>query len=290
MRTRRYTLAEVTAMYEAALARRSPEDLAATGADLGALAASEALRNQREGRIDVLAGSGFDVITNPATRHSFETAYDAHVQFFNYIGISMPDSDQFTESGIDFAHLANEYERMENEGLEPQVVMALQGLGANSWKSLYVELQNDSAVNHDGRIKNGGLYLDSRIAENWNKFDQIPDAVPSVLYDGVGAHTTRAGWTIRLIPGTEGPTNTDVNHNANDAIHPTIAEYLSLQAVRLQAEQPPIDPNTLTWLNGTFDNGRAPGGFWRSGYGQVYVFWYRASLSDGFLGVRLPVW
>ena len=290
MRTHSYTLAEVERMHETALSRRSAEELAAVGADLGALAAATALRNRQSGKTDLPPDEGLEAIFSPDAKVAFEVAFDNTQQLFDRIGLELPSPEQFSGAGVDFAHLGAEFERMEDEGLQPKIIATVHGLGASVWRTLYENLQNDSIVNRDGTIKNGGLYIDSTVAENWNKLDQVPPTVLGVPYTGTNTHTAHAAWTIRLVPGTDRPTNTNVDHAVNNGTHPTITEYLTLQANCLQERRPPIDSNTWTWLNGTFGNGQAPLGAWLSDYGQVRVYWSYVDYRYAALGSRLPVW
>lgn len=297
MRTHPYTLAEVERMHETALSRQSPEALAAAGADLGALAAAEALRNRQSGKADLPPGDGLDTIASPDTRQSFETAFDTTSAVYDHISLTVPSPEQLAESGVDFARLSSEYERMTDEGLQPEIVIAPQNLSLDNAKALYSALRQNSAIPNNPlkRQDDGdGLWVSDDVASVWNALvsdeanqPQLPDGTKPPFYlDGL-----RHAWMIRLIPGTDRPTDTNVDHTTNDAVHPTIAEYLTLQATRIQSGETPVDSNTYTWLNGTFeDNGLAPDGLWFSDRGQVVVSWYYVDYRSDRLGSRLPVW
>ena len=295
MRTRPYTLAEVTSLHESALSRQSPEALAAAGADLGALAAATALHHEQTGRLEQPKTEGLDSIENPAVRDSFEQTWDQVEHLFERISLLPPDPEQFDAAGVNFAHLAAEYERMEDEGLAPEIVIAPQNLSLEEAKRLYADLSDDTTIPNNPlqRQSDGnGLYINDSVADAW---DALVSSAPQSADGTEPPHHLDSGgyaWTIRLIPDTTEPTDTDVDHTTNDAIHPTMSEYLTLQATSIQAGRTPIDGSTYTWLNGTFgdSNGRAPDGYWDSGRGQVSVVWRGVGYRDGDLGSRLPVW
>jgi len=295
MRTRPYTLAEVTSLHETALSRQSPEALAAAGADLGALAAATALRHEQAGRLAQPVAEGLDGIENPAVRDSFEQTWDQAEQLFERISLVPPDPEQFETAGVDFARLANEYERMKDEGLEPEIVIAPQNLSLEDAKRLYAHLTDDTAIPNNPlkqQSDGNGLWVNDDVAAAWNT---LVSTAPRDT-DGIEPphHLDNGGyaWTIRLIPGTDKPTDTNVDHATNDAVHPTMSEYLTLQATRIQTGRPPVDGSTYTWLNGTFGdgNGQAPRGRWDSGDGQVRVGWGGVGNRHDVLGSRLPVW
>jgi len=291
MRTRPYTLTEVTTMHETALSHRSAEDLAAAGADLGALAAATALRNEQSGTINLPPNEGLEVIANKNIKQAFETAFDTSQQVFDYISMTVPSPEQFHEAGVDFARIADEYEHMENEGLEPQLVVAPHHGSLDTWQDLYTSLTEDPATPLKKQSDGNGLWVSDDVANAWADLDKLPDDIPLpvVTMDDYSKYMD-VSWTLRIIPGTNKPTNTNVDHDTNNAVHPTIAEYLTMQAARFQNAEQPVDGDSWTWLNGTFGSGRAPCGRWGSGRGQVYVLWDDVGNRADGLGSRLPVW
>lgn len=89
MRTHPYTLTEVTTMHEAAVARRSPEQLAAAGADLGAIAAAAVAAAPEQ------PGTDRELVTPPELapiveqlRDSWDDSYHAYGQLADALGIA----------------------------------------------------------------------------------------------------------------------------------------------------------------------------------------------------------
>ncbi len=236
-----------------------------------------------------LGGSGLEAVTDPNIRTSFENTLLQSEQLFGRVNLTVPPVDRLAESGVDFAALGAAYERMDAAGLEPRLVLA-PVMNTGEWSDLYRRLEADPGVNRNGGIKNGGLYIDSSVGSAWAELSSVPDTVPSTTtQDTAGGNVN---WTLRLLPGTNRPTETSVAHNdPSYPDKPTVHEYLALQANLLQNGEEPIDDSTWTWLDGTFENGlRAPSGLWYSVGGQVRLRWGGVDNRLGNLGVRLPVW
>ena len=231
--------------------------------------------------------TGFDQIKNPDTRRAFETSFTATDQLFSHLNIITPVAEECVGAGIDLVALGTTYERMFAEGLQPEVVLS-PVLDVNNWRMLYDELANTNSTisNH---LRHGGLAVYKGVTAEWTSLVKIPEGVPVIPSRG-GVPS----WTLRLIPGTPSPTAVDVNHNYNQAVHPTLNEYLTLQATCLQAGQEPLDHFADTWLSGSYSIGasfpRAPTGYWYSLGGQVKVCWGNIDSCGSRLGSRLPVW
>jgi hypothetical protein len=249
-------------------------------------------------------------------------------QLLDRIGIAMPQATEFARAGFDFPRLNRSFETMTALGLQPELVLA-PVLPQEQWVSLFQELQNDPSVNH-GHIKAGGLYIDSEVSSHW---DELEDKNAHTLYTGgqgwqvlvlpgtdrppilnvdhhgsdgtappsaprkrLGRHTAASTTTTMLAkPLATQATNQGLDPESltADDLHPTISAYLTLQAAKLQADQPPLDASsTYSWLHGTFGTGnlQAPYGHWDPGRGRVVVS--RNGVGGRFdsLGVRLPVW
>lgn len=103
------------------------------------------------------------------------------------------------------------------------------------------------------------------------------------------------GWSLRLIPSTFRPTTTDVYHTYNHGIHPTVCEYLSLQALRLQSHQIMIDQGSYCWLEGEYydQNNKdliSPMGRYNPATQRVNINVAPPYTRSDLLGVRPPVW
>lgn len=279
-------IARVDDAYERALTAQGELAAGVGGVALDALIESDVTAAREQG---TLAGSGLEAVTSPDTRAAFGETLTHAEQLFGRIGLSTPSAEQLAESGVDFAALGAAHERMERDGLEPRLVLA-PSIRPDEWQDLYRDLESDTGVNAHGRIKNGGLYINDNVASAWTELSAVPDTVPAAIVPDNEGYRTK--WTLRLVPGTNRPTETNVAHNdARYPDKPTVNEYLTLQADLLQSGEDPIDDSSYTWLNGTFDNdSQAPDGRWLPDGGQVGLDQAGVGYRSGYLGVRLPVW
>ena len=281
-------VAQVDEAYERARLSAGETARGLGGTSLDAVLAADVAEAKEAG---TLTGSGLEAITSPETRAAFETALANTERLFARIGLVAPTAEQLRASGIDLAQLATRFEAM-GVGAKPELVIAPR-LGVENWKRIFQGLQDDQAINRSGRIKNGGLYIDADVAKNWDSpsFQDTGSAPQCETDAGLSGLGTQ--WTVRIISGTETPTQTNVRHDdPNYPNKPTVNEYLTLQGVRLMnPDTEPIDSDTYTWLNGSFkDDSRAPCGVWYSGGGRVVLYWSGVGNANGSLGVRLPVW
>ena len=238
--------------------------------------------------------TSFDQLVSLDTKRAFETSFEIAKQIFDRINLAIPTVEECALAGIDLGALGEAYEQMQADGLEPAIVLA-PNLDLVSWHDIYKDLEEDIAVNRDDHIENGGLSVDNIVDGEWAKLVTPPNDVPVV-----SAHDGEHSWTLRLIPSTPQPAETVVDHDYNEAAHPTISEYLSLQAARLQTSQDPLDADRYTWLNNSTVRAgnhiiQAPVGYWESGEswsnrGWVSICQINASHRTGRLGVRPPVW
>ena len=261
----------------------------ALASELGAKSlASEIMANAADAKNRGGVGlAGFDQLLNDDTKRDFEESFAATELLFEPLGLVVPTSEQCVDAGIDLAALGAAYERMQDEGLEPAIVLS-PVLGISSWRQLYQNLAKEQ-VGTDS-LKDDGLQVDETVAACWDKLARQPvdDIKASISPDGT------LDWSLRLIPATRRPTDVMVDHNHNHAKHPTVCEYLSLQAVRIQALEQPIDGIYSTWLNGTVnDNGTAPLApfvYWDSIGGCINIFATVPDFKAAEQGTRMPVW
>jgi hypothetical protein len=200
-----------------------------------------------------------------------------------------PDHLEDTVFGeIDWEQLSVSFAFMEDLGLEPEIIVTPDHLSLNNWGSIF--------ANVGGATKNGGLYYDEAIDDNWRE---------------IGGDADSDLWTVAVIPGVAKPHLLGQPHNMDrqtaDSVdaqyaalfdpsiefaenYPSVHTYLMLQARRLQAGLPPIDSETATWLAPAFDNGtKAPYGFWRPDGGQVRLYWSVPSDQLDHIGARPAV-
>lgn len=249
-------------------------------------------------------GTSLESIANPEQQAAFEWAFERSAQLYERIGLTPPPPEDFARAGIDFARLATNYEHEKTAGHEPEIIVTPNELPPESWQQLFQKLQDDPTVNVAGDIKSGGLYISDDISAHWEELNTLPSGVTTVerrqpATEPLSLDNLDRQWTIRIIPGTDRPTDASLDHDGrrNDTqakvelAHPTIAEYLTLQGQSLQERRTPVDGETYTWLHGTFEGGsRAPGGDWYPDGGQVELSWRDSGGRYGGRGVRLAVW
>ena len=239
-------------------------------------------------------------------RDRLVTTHQASKKLFDRIGLVPPliDAVGLAHAGIDPMHLANEYNRMHQEGYQPELALAPL-LTAQQWRNIYTALTADPSIPNNPLKEQSdghGLWINDEVNAAWGdlKFSSVPEGVPVIKKDTLAA----ASWTLRIIPGTPKPSLMNIDHSGNykdgngqeaqlpGVAHPTVNEYLTLQAIRIQSGQDPIDANIWTWLDGTFgnNNSQAPIGIWNPDLGQVFVICGGVGSRNGLLGVRVPVW
>ena len=242
-------------------------------------------------------GSGLESIIQPEQRDAFERAFESYAELYKRIGLTPPTPEDYAAAGIDFVALASKWQAEEGTGHAPEIVLAPSDLPPESWEQLFQSLQHDPTVNKDGAIKNGGLYINDEVRKAWDGLNTVPAGVTTATSPSLSGKECQ--WTIRIIPGTDRPTNTGIDHDGRrnndeskqDILHPTIVEYLALQAESLAQQRVPVDADTYTWLQGTLAGGsQAPYGDWSPDLGLVELFWYYSVLRYDDLGVRPPVW
>ncbi len=251
--------------------------------DVATLLAQKAREAKETG---VLPGqAGLEQIANPETRAKFERSFDEFATLFDRIGFTMPTPEDFFVADTEiFTHWSGVYERMQENGLEPEVSITPLA-NTSKWRALYANLQNDATVNHDGRIKNGGIFINDDVAKNWDHLTgQTIQAAGTVITTADGTK-----WIIQVNPGTAEAPNGGAAYTDID-MHMSPHAYLAAQARKLQYDQQPLDEAGWSWLHGTFSAGaRAPDGCWYRDDGQVNVYWNGVGDRVDGLGSRSPV-
>ena len=234
---------------------------------------------------------GFDELSDPEVREDFEDSFKDAELLFSRLNLEVPTIEQCVEAGVNLAALGDRYQQMQDIRLNPAIILS-PNLGYTSWYSLYRDLANDKTLNSNARLGGAGVDFSAMVLNGWSNLSLPPEGTPVIL-----TPDKTLTWSLRLIPSTPYPTITCVEHSYNAAVHPTISEYLSLQALRFQAYQEPIDNNDSTWLSGTTlnpdkDELCAPIGFWEKvdGWDGGFVSIGRGpvSLQSTILGCRLP--
>lgn len=236
---------------------------------------------------------GFEQIGNLDTKQVFETSFREIEQLFDRINITTPTVEQCIRAGVDLMALCVAYERMQLEGLEPALVLAPQ-LEKASWYDLYQKMTEDEqGINSSILLKNGGLFVTPQVAAQWSRLSTLPMGTPVIQVSKNSEPSAQLYyWSLRLIPAT--PRAPVATMDCSRIDYPTVNEYLSLQAIRIQARKDPIDiARDYCWLRGqytVFTGGfRVPLGYWDYANGQVFIISSPGVLRYNSEEARMPV-
>lgn len=198
------------------------------------------LGSTSEARESSLPGGdrGLDMIANRNIRAIFLESIARTTELCSQVGLRVPTIDELIGGGIDFVDLADEYGLMQGLKQEPELVVAPQ----------YMIV--DEAM---GIFNPGELDIQEDIVMRWEQFIGT-SCFTGTLVEGSGTHDF---WSVRVIPATPSPTHLGYNYHGagptNEKIeqfsHPTIPEYLILQARCLRGDKL-LDLTTFTWLAG----------------------------------------
>lgn len=279
---------ELRAVYERNVGNGVARTVGATGLE-------NAVRQQtdlasKEGRLDVL---GLEGIKSSEIRQEFEKAFHATNKLFERMNLRGPNPNDFHEVGVDFAELESHYEWM--YAWKPQIVITPRRLSSSFWMDLYKKLARDQVVIDKGIYSN--LAINPSIQSEWAEFEDLSlEGKPNqfVPLATTVEHTSfgdsyETNWSISVIPGSVMPANLgriDINPDK----HPGISEYLSLQALRIQRGDQPLDKSgeKKTWLAGiSKDDLHAPVGYWELGFGLGIARWNTMMPNDE-IGTRTP--
>lgn len=225
-----------------------------------------------QARRDIVGSSDtLDMIASQEVRAAFEQNIAASGMLYERIGVIAPTIAELVLGGIDFTDLASIYQAEDDARYTPELVLAPVDLPLSRAKNLFLGLCRDANIPNN-RLEKNGLFVAGQVADNWARLtgpSVLPNArlIASVAEDRL--------WSLRIMPGTPYAVETGVNHAGEDknglpAVspdHPTILEYLTVQALRIQAGNKLLDAREQgeTWLAGKFEYGgnvrAACGGF-----------------------------
>lgn len=267
---------------EAGLVR--PETVSSLG-DLaaGVVAAFDA---SSAGKERAALSRSLEAITNPETKKHFEAIFNTTQTVFDRINLTVPTPEDCVAAGtsIDFVHLADIFEVMQADGLEPQLVLT----PANLAKDQAVTLFDHMTANVDGSIPRNplkaqddgnGLWINDRLTPDlWNELNTPDASTPTMTTTGSNGTTTL--WTLQILPTADTDEavehrNTSYTNLPEDSKHalPPINSFITSQAVRIQQGIPPHSNwsnYASTWLNNSQNSSeplRAPNGDWRAAHG-----------------------
>lgn len=270
------TARDIAAVYEAN--RRSKPD---ASYEIGAVAMKDVIAAEA---VQTRETPGLEVFQGLCEYEAFEDAFASSTKMFNRVGLIVPSPQEFIDAGVDFQRLAEFYTHMEN----PEIVIAPWGVVKDIWWDLYEALIKDKSIlNHP--LKGTGLAISDDARNRWEHFESQTLA-DSRSNEKEHQYMLDYRWSIRLISGQDTPPNKGELVRIMSK-HPTINEYLALQARRIQDGKPPVDMSTTgdwsTWLAGNH-NGASPFGLFDRGH--VTIGTMPHSMVDEYMGIRTPQW
>lgn len=297
-----YTLDAVTRLYEAALARRSVEEMTAEGDyDFDTIVRAAAVSLEQTG-----------ALRRNAHRHEllhdldipeFVVAHRAAEALFARIGMTAPPPAEFADAGVDWSALAAVWRRLTVQGADPQLLVTpLLPLAASpadsagrSWRDLYASLTADHDIANNplrARPDGHGLHLGAAAAAH----DAVRELTAQEVAAVQGSHCVEDEfgtlWTVAVSAFADSAAHGNLPYLAAADDHLSPSEYLALQAQRIVAGTTPVDLHSWTWLRGVLklDNGRhALAGVWVPGYGQVRLYANPVDYAQERLLARTPV-
>jgi hypothetical protein len=273
------------------------------------LSPAEQLRAAEHGN-ERHAGGGLENVTSPEIRERIETSYELTGKMAReYLGLDeIPTPEDMAASGVDHVWLADEYKRMEIEGLQPRFILAPYGLGlgntdsGHGWRRGFSKARQDTSIPNNPlkqQYDGDGLWINNDAAANWHVFDKAPEitttpgAATLPIYETTTPDGVTVQWTLRLIPGTPKPQHLNVSYEeatAQGVTHQAVPEMLTDKLTAIIQGGEPSDKNTWAWCdNGDPAGARAPFGYWRRGSGRVCVNWREVGFRHDLLGSRSPV-
>lgn len=200
-----------------------------------------------------------DMIANQEVRAAFERSIAESGMLYERIGVITPSIAELVLGGIDFTDLASIYQAEDDARYTPELVLAPVDLPLSRAKNLFLGLCRDITIPNN-QLKKNGLLVTGQIADNWARLTG-PSVLPNTRLIASAAEDRL--WSLRIMPGTPYAVETGVNHAGEDENglptvspdHPTILEYLTLQALRIQAGNKLLDARGEdgTWLAGKFE-------------------------------------
>lgn len=279
-----YTLASVTRLYEAALARHDLRDVG-RAQSFEVLVRAEALRLERAAaaaaptdRYGLLHDLGVPGLIN---------AYQGAESIYARGGMTVPEPSAFAKAGVQWEALASSYRALAMRSADPDLVVApvlpldaaTVGGVAASWREFYAVLTSDHSIANNplrARPDGHGLQFGSALRSDGAVSNLHAQEISSARSNYHSVEDDRGvRWTVAVVSLNDAaaPTNTPYLADAENHISPS--EYLAVQARRIIEQKTPLDVHTWTWLRGVIgsESGEhALAGVWVPGYGQIRLY------------------
>lgn len=277
-------------------------------------------RSAKDERIGKIFGELGATPEGQALVEVYTRAHEASSQLFGLVGEPVPalEDAQLLE---ELRRVKPLFESLESLGHKPEITIYPHHKPLEWWQHVAQSLQ-DSPVNPDGLVKNGGLWVADEVKNAWVALTKPKNESPSwVVQVSSGSeapavvNVTSYGYTDQdnktpspelnhLLSSMNQPAVPDRNEPQKNGrfgrqtpnftppaltqpdIHPEIEGYLTHQFTRIIQKEAPLDPNSWSWLKGELLSGNLPAGFWDPGLGRVLLDYDVAGGRLGALGVR----
>lgn len=298
-----YSHADVTRMYERALARHSAAPTGDAEEDFARLVRAAAVRAEADDDPPAQTRAGGP---RPADGTSdLLDHYERAELLFARMGLAAPTAKALGAAGVEWGALASAFRLMHAEGAEPHLVLAPslplaagpEAADGLSWQKLFSLLTDGDLVDpnplrarHDGH----GLQLGSAIAGAETIAELSRQDLVAATASGRPSVRDELGmvWTVAVVALADSASRGSIPYSAAEGQHLTPSEYLALQAQRLVEGAPPIDRYSWTWLHGTVesvDGEQALAAVWLPGYGQIRIYANPIGYVHERLFARTPV-
>lgn len=170
-----------------------------------------------------------------SARHELIDSFNLYGHLYREIGLDMPSPEEFAGAGVNLVAQHNLWELQTSSASRPEYVITPHFELVNMWNVLY---EGIAAL----RNKDLRLAVDSTLLDRLTNGTDRPRNSRNQPERTVGKHGIQ--WTIRVVSGR----THDAGPGANMVSSLSIAEYLSMQALRLYKDWPPLDDDQCTMV------------------------------------------
>ncbi len=217
-----------------------------------------------------------------------QTFATAHQLYAERLGLNVPTLAQLEGAGYDRSELANVYETMHFDGLQPEIVLAPE-LDIFMSNKLAESLKRDTTLTKQRSF--GGLTIDDNIPQQaWGRYVRLrPEKQPYLQHKN-------KRWTIAVLTGRYAPDHRNVAYDIINETLPNISQLLALHFQHIQSGQSMVDGTRRDALDlvsrarGEDNISNAPVVTWNESSSYLAVYLLSKSATYPWLGTRQPRW
>lgn len=204
-------------------------------------------------------------------KEKIKEAFHESTELFGKLDIIPPEPFEFAINQVDFEALAQAMREMEKDGDSPAVIIA-PNLKLEEWEVLYDHLAKDDACKwKPSYAASSNLLVDEDTAQRWNEFQDIPSE-NGIYIPHVHQWDSDIDWTIRCVSETNSPMDVNGVFNEVGSNHPSVSEYLTLQALRIKNNRTPIDTHpSQTWIQNKHNKANGTVAGWSTHFIALYI-------------------